>query len=126
MMRNARKKIRPFTVVHDPALILDYGRMFTDSDALLPKMKTFKIRSYVRFHFKNGILSAYQTYAPLGVQLFQVIKRVSVGTTFREQRPAKPGLKAGKAKDVLSLLPYVQNETGAAFLRTVTEQYVPK
>jgi len=126
MMRGARKRPSPIEVIYDPSLIWDYGGLFDKSTAFVPRSDDFKIRSYVRFKFCNGVLLAYKTYNKIAPQPFQVIHRTCGNVTFPEVRPEAPGLNCKKAEDIISLLPFVQKKEDEDFLRNVCEKYVQK
>lgn len=113
LFRSARIRPKPFNVINDPSIISDYASMFQKSGLFCDRPKTFKIRSYVRFRFANGVLSAspsyFGTYKP-----FQIVRRICTRKQFPNITPTPPGLKVKKAKDILSLLPFVENEDDVA------------
>lgn len=116
---------QPFTVVHDPLIILDYRLMFDQSEVFLTKPTNFHIRSYLRMKFVNGVCSASDTYMNTS-QPFQFITRNSSQVQLNEVRPKEPGLTKFKADDVLSVLPLVRNKAHAKFLRKLCTSWAKK
>ncbi len=80
----------------------------------MPKYKTFKIRSYHRFHFLNGVLLARLTVNWHISKPFTIMSHRNVH--LNEVHPEKPGVQKSKARDVLNLVEYITEEDSAAYL----------
>ncbi len=118
IMRQCRLRPEPFRVVNDHTRILDYTRMFNESGAFLPKSNGFKIRSYQRFFFCNGVLSASRTLNRHISQPFKIMSRRNVH--LEEMRPEEPSLNRKKASDILDLLSYM---ISVVFFQKLTESF---